>query len=224
VLAGIVVAILLTPLGGQHPDGITPPQWLKVLRLPVWATIVAIAVSTLAGYIALARFLAQQLVVTGSILAIVYLLLLWVDGFTQGLSDGHAAIGRWLQDSAGLDQRRREQLALPFGLFLKFTVLVLSVPLIILQWGYNWPDIFDWYRQLFWISYRQYPSLVCRAVGLDHRIRAGLFGGAAVSELARRARSPAGWDFGRCSRFDSHRRRLRGDRPRSHSGGFLCGL
>ena len=149
VLAGIVVAILLTPLGGQHRDGITPPQWLKVLRLPVWATIVAIVVSTLAGYIALARFLAQQLVVTGSILAIVYLLLLWVDGFTQGLGDGHAAIGRWLQDRAGLDQRRREQLALPCGLFLKFTVLVLSVPLIMLQWGYNWPDIFDWYRQLF---------------------------------------------------------------------------
>src|SRR6516165_985984 len=149
VLAGIVVAILLTPFGGQHRDGITPPQWLKVLRLPVWATIVAIVVSTLAGYIALARFLAQQLVVTGSVLAIVYLLLLWVDGFTQGLGDGHAAIGRWLQDRAGLDQRRRAQLALPCGLFLKFTVLVLSVPLIMRQWGYDWSDIFDWYRQLF---------------------------------------------------------------------------
>ena len=149
VLAGIVVAILLTPFGGQHWDGITLPQWLKVLRLPIWATIVAIVVSTLAGYIALARFLAQQLIVTGSILAIVYLLLLWVDGFTRGLGDDDAAIGRWLQDRAGLDQRRREQLALPCGLFLKFAVLVLSVPLIMLQWGYNWPDIFDWYRQLF---------------------------------------------------------------------------
>jgi small-conductance mechanosensitive channel len=149
VLAGIVVAILLTPLEGQHRDGITSPRWLKVLRLPVWATIVAIVVSTLAGYLALARFLAQQLIVTGSILAIVYLLLLWVDGLTQGLGDDHAAIGRWLQDRAGLDQRRREQLALPCGLFLKLAVLVLSVPLIMLQWGYDWPDIFDWYRQLF---------------------------------------------------------------------------
>ncbi|HLH93748.1 MAG TPA: mechanosensitive ion channel domain-containing protein [Xanthobacteraceae bacterium] len=149
VLAGIVVAILLTPLEGQHRDGITSPQWLKALRLPVWTTIVAIVVSTLAGYLALARFLSQQLIVTGSILAIVYLLLLWVDGFTQGLGEDHAAIGHWLQDRAGLDQRRRQQLALPCGLFLKLAVLVLSVPLIMLQWGYNWPDIFDWYRQLF---------------------------------------------------------------------------
>ncbi len=147
LLAGIVVAILLTPLEEQQRDGI--PQWLRVLRLPVWATIAAIVVSTLAGYLALARFLAQQLIVTGSILAIVYLLLLWVDGFTQGLGDDQAAVGRWLQDRAHLDQRRREQLALPSGLFLKLAVLVLSVPLIMLQWGYNWPDILDWYRQLF---------------------------------------------------------------------------
>jgi small-conductance mechanosensitive channel len=26
---------------------------------------------------------------------------------------------------------------------------VLSVPLILLQWGYRWPDISDWYSQLF---------------------------------------------------------------------------
>jgi potassium efflux system protein len=26
---------------------------------------------------------------------------------------------------------------------------VLSVPLILLQWGYRWPDIYDWYSQLF---------------------------------------------------------------------------
>jgi potassium-dependent mechanosensitive channel len=28
-------------------------------------------------------------------------------------------------------------------------VLILSVPLIMLQWGYAWPDIREWYRQLF---------------------------------------------------------------------------
>jgi potassium-dependent mechanosensitive channel len=149
LLAGIVVAILLTPLEGQHQDGITSPQWLKALRLPVWVAIVAIVVSTLTGYLALARFLAQQLIVTGAILALVYLLLLWVDGFSQALGDDHALIGRWLKERAGLERQRREHLALPISLILKFAVLVLSVPLIMLQWGYTWPDIYDWYRQLF---------------------------------------------------------------------------
>jgi potassium efflux system protein len=149
LLAGIVVAILLTPLDGQHQDRMPSLRWLTALRIPICVTVAAIVVCALGGYLALSRFLAQQLIVTGSILAFVYLLLLWVDGFMQGLGDDSAATGRWLKERAGLEQRRREQLMLPIGLFLKFAVLVLSVPLILLQWGYRWPDISDWYSQLF---------------------------------------------------------------------------
>jgi small-conductance mechanosensitive channel len=87
------------------------------------------------------------LIVTGSILALVYLLLLWVDGFVQGLGDEATTIGRWLKRSARLEWR--ERLALPLSLILKFAVLVLAVPFLMLQWGYTWPDIREWYRQLF---------------------------------------------------------------------------
>jgi small-conductance mechanosensitive channel len=72
-----------------------------------------------------------------------------VDGISRGLTDDSATAGRWLEQGVGLGQRRRKQLVLPVGLFLKFAVLVLSVPLILLQWGYTWPDIYEWYRQLF---------------------------------------------------------------------------
>jgi small-conductance mechanosensitive channel len=65
------------------------------------------------------------------------------------MSDESSAIGRWLTNVAGADQRRREQLAVPVSLLLKFAVLILSVPLILLQWGYPWADILEWYRQLF---------------------------------------------------------------------------
>src|ERR1700730_16829953 len=148
LLAGLVVALLRTTRAGAA--GAAPSARLfRAIRLAVWALVVAIVVCALTGYLPLARFLAQQLIVTGSILALVYLLLLWVDGFAQGLGDDGAATGRWLKQRAGLEQRRREQLALPVSLFLKFAVLVLSVPLIMLQWGYTWPDIHDWYRQLF---------------------------------------------------------------------------
>jgi small-conductance mechanosensitive channel len=76
-------------------------------------------------------------------------LLLWVDGFAQSFSDDGAFAGHWLNQRANLERRRREQLALPISLLLKLAVLVLSVPLIMLQWGYNWPDIEEWYQQLF---------------------------------------------------------------------------
>ena len=145
--AGLVVALLRTPLGTASTSA--PPRLFKLVRTIVWAIVGAIVVSALAGYLPLARFLAQQLVVTGSILALIYLLLLWVDGFAQGLSDDSTIVGGWLKRSAALERARREQLALPISLFLKFAVLVLSVPLIMLQWGYTGPDIREWYWQLF---------------------------------------------------------------------------
>src|SRR6516165_6782436 len=147
LLAGLFVALLRTRLSGTKDAA--SPGLFKAIRMVAWAIVGAIVVCAITGYLPLARFLGQQLVVTGSILALVYLLLLWVDGFAQGLSDDDAIVGGWLKRSTGLERARREQLALPFSLFSKFAVLVLSVPLIMLQWGYSAPDIREWCRQLF---------------------------------------------------------------------------
>jgi potassium efflux system protein len=194
LMAGIITATLLTPLDGQHQDGTRSPRILAILRIPVWIAVVAIVISTLAGYLALARFLAQQLVVTGSILAFAYLLLLWVDGLMQGLGDDRAATGRWLKERVGQQQARRERLVLPIGLFLKTLVIVLSVPLILLQWGYTWPDVYDWYSQLFF-GFRVGSTQVSIAVVLASVIVFGLAYGAArlfQGWLDERVLKPAG--------------------------------
>jgi potassium-dependent mechanosensitive channel len=148
LLAGLIVAILRTPLGSE--TAAAPSMRLfRAVRAVVWIIVAAIVACALAGYLPLARFLAQQLVVTGSILALIYLLLLWVDGFAKIVTDDNAVGSRWLEERGQLERSRREQLALPISLLLKLAVLVLSVPFIMLQWGYTWPDIQDWYRQLF---------------------------------------------------------------------------
>lgn len=149
LLSGLVIAILRTPLHGKATDGLPSLQWLRILRIPVWLITFAIIITAFTGYLALSRFLAQQLIVTGTILAVIYLMLLWVDGFAQGITDDSASTGRWLKESAGLEQQRRDQLAVPISLTLKLAVLIASVPLILLQWGYAWPDIIYWYSQLF---------------------------------------------------------------------------
>src|SRR3984893_17901650 len=91
ILAGLVVALLRTPI--KREDDAPPSKLVKPVRVAAWAIVAAIVVCALAGYLPLARFLAQQLVVTGSILAVVYLLLLWVDGFAPSAND-HKAIRR----------------------------------------------------------------------------------------------------------------------------------
>jgi potassium-dependent mechanosensitive channel len=146
LLSAIVIALLRTT--GESGSATAPSaRVFRLIRTVVWVIVAAIVVCALTGYLPLARFLGQQLIVTGSILSLVYLLLLWVDGFVQGLGDEGTPIGRWLKRSARIEWR--EQLALPLSLILKFAVLVLAVPFLMLQWGYTWPDIGEWYRQLF---------------------------------------------------------------------------
>jgi potassium-dependent mechanosensitive channel len=146
LLAAIVVALLRTARD-NGADAAPTARLFRVIRTIIWIIVAATVVGSLTGYLPLARFLGQQLIVTGSILALVYLLLLWVDGFVQGLGDDGTATGRWLARSGRPEWR--EQLALPLSLILKFAVLVLAVPFLMLQWGYSWPDIREWYRQLF---------------------------------------------------------------------------
>jgi small-conductance mechanosensitive channel len=219
LLAGLVVAILRTPL---HAEDAAAPSMrvLRAIRSLVWIAAGAIVLCALAGYLPLARFLAQQLVVTGSILALVYLLLLWVDGFAQSIGDDGAFAGHWLKQRVSLERRRREQLALPIGLLLKLAVLVLSVPLIMLQWGYNWPDIQEWYRQLFFgfhigNTHVSFGALLAALI---------VCGGPPVPGLARRAGPAARRDLRRRTPVDPHRRRLYRHPDRRARRVFLCGI
>src|SRR5215469_2507679 len=91
LIAGLVVALLRTPFGATKETA--SPRLFKLIRMVVWAIAGAIVVCAVAGYLPLARFLSQQLIVTGSILALLYLLLLWVDGFAQGLCDDGTIVG-----------------------------------------------------------------------------------------------------------------------------------
>src|SRR6516164_7961061 len=56
LLAAIIVAILLTPLDGQHQERMPSLRWLTALRIPIWITVAAIVVCALGGYLALSRF------------------------------------------------------------------------------------------------------------------------------------------------------------------------
>ena len=222
LLSAILIALLRTT-GESRSDAAPSARVFRVIRTVVWIIVAAIVVCALSGYLPLARFLGQQLIVTGSILALVYLLLLWVDGFVQGLGDEATTIGRWLKRSARLEWR--ERLALPLSLILKFAVLVLAVPFLMLQWGYTWPDIREWYRQLFFGLHIGNTEVTFGAL-LASIIVFGL--GYAAARLFRswldaRVLQPAGISGG-VREFHPNRRRLYRHSGRGAGGLLLCRL
>ena len=149
IIALLIVAILQTPLRSERIGGLPSASWLRILRLPIWLLALAIIASAASGYLYLSRFITQQLIVTGAILTIVYLMLLWADGIAQAMGSEKSGIGRWLSATGHLDHSGRQRLSVPVSLLLKFGVMLCAIPLILNQWQFSWPDIFEWYRQLF---------------------------------------------------------------------------
>jgi small-conductance mechanosensitive channel len=147
--ATLGMTLFLLPSNSIEVEGAADLRWLRFLRLPFAAAALAIFVCALAGYAALARFLAAQIVVTGTIVVMLYLTFIAVDAFAESLKDDKAAVSRWLHEQFGLDERARAQAGLPIELLLKIAALAAAVPLVMLQLGFDWGDVRHIVRQAF---------------------------------------------------------------------------
>ncbi|MFN0217914.1 MAG: DUF3772 domain-containing protein [Hyphomicrobium sp.] len=149
--AGVLIGLLLTPFE-PHDAGTTAPprnraepRWLK---FPLWIAAAAIIVACLLGYVALGRFLAQQIVMTGVIALVATLLFLAIRAFTRESAVGRSTASIFLEDRLGFDDVRRRQLGWLTESLLSVIVLMFTLPLLLLQWGYSGADIRDWFTSL----------------------------------------------------------------------------
>ncbi|MEQ1711663.1 MAG: DUF3772 domain-containing protein, partial [Hyphomicrobium sp.] len=147
--AGLLIGILLTPfetsssaIKGVETSRETP-RWLK---FPLWIAAAGIIVAALAGFVALARFAAQQLVMTGVVALVATLLFLAIRAFTREPNDMAHPVGQMLQDRFGLDAPRRQQLARLTEAALTLSLAILALPVLLLQWGFSSADIRDWLK------------------------------------------------------------------------------
>jgi potassium efflux system protein len=146
LFAALIISILR--IREKDAEGRTRPIGPGYVRLPLWLIALAILGAALIGYVALARFIAGQLIVASTILIIAYLLIISVTAFGENVSDDDTAGGRWLRDHSDLDEHRREQIALPVTLILKAAIVIGAVPFLLLLWGFDWHDISSWLRQI----------------------------------------------------------------------------
>ena len=87
------------------------PRWLKV---PLWMIAIGIIVAALLGYVALARFVAQQLVLTGIVVLLTWLGYLAIRAFTREPRRTQSRPSATCSSSASdSTQPRRRQLRAP---------------------------------------------------------------------------------------------------------------
>lgn len=122
------------------------PWWLK---LPLWAVTIAILATTLLGYLALGRFIAQQLVLTGTVAVVVGLIYLTIRSVARTIDDPANPIGRTLTTRLGVAPSRLHELAWLAEALLTIILLMIAVPLVLVQWGFTAADIRDWFARAF---------------------------------------------------------------------------
>ncbi|RMF08732.1 MAG: mechanosensitive ion channel family protein, partial [Alphaproteobacteria bacterium] len=119
-----------------------------LLRAILWVCVLVMLASAFLGYVAFARFLMNQVVLTASLIILFYLLHIGIEDFANSLTDPERPAGRWLKDNLDLEPQRHAHLGLLASLFLHILLLCLFIPILLLQWGFDWEDIRLWGTKL----------------------------------------------------------------------------
>lgn len=143
IISGLLIAAALVKPFTDRETG-ARKGWPGYVRYPIIVAAAAIIIAALFGYIGLARFMAAQIVVTGAILATMYI----------GVQSGHvlaaegafprSRFGRQARRWFSLDDTALDQLGLVASFLIYAVVFLIGLPLILLQWGFNWVDIRAW--------------------------------------------------------------------------------
>ena len=154
LLAGLLLTRFSTPpvrspeTGAliQHVTPLYAPWWLK---LPLWVITGLILGTTLAGYISLGRFIAQQLVLTGTVLVAAGICYLTIRAITRTIDEPTNPFGQTLTGRLRLEPTRVSEFAWLAELLLTLLLLIIVVPMVLIQWGFTAAEIRDWFATAF---------------------------------------------------------------------------
>ena len=124
-------------------------DWYGLWRLCAWAAIAMILVSTLVGYIALAKFLVDQVLWITLIVSMSFLLFIIVeDGVSAAFRPG-APVGRAIMNSIGFNGDSLVQVSVIVSGALKAILAAIAALLILAPWGVESDSMFGSLRAAF---------------------------------------------------------------------------
>ncbi|SOC42948.1 small-conductance mechanosensitive channel [Rhizobium subbaraonis] len=156
MIASIVIGLILIWISfirpmlraGDDPASEGRP-WPRALTMVLMLTGFGLIALTMIGYVGLARFIATQIVVTGAILVTMYIGIL--SGRAIGTQGAFAQtyLGQRMAERYQLNEVVLDQAGLAASLGIYLIVVLLGLPGILLQWGFQIGDIESWAYRIF---------------------------------------------------------------------------
>ncbi len=133
--------------GGDTPA--KRPLWVGALVAAAFVGTVLIFVSVATGYIALAFFVARQMLRAGFVIAALYLLMHLINDLCETLLSPDSRSGTRMQDTFGISPPRLEQSATVLSGVTRAFLLLLALPLMLAPYGAGVSDLMDRGSRLF---------------------------------------------------------------------------
>lgn len=156
LFSSIVVALLLVLASFLRPvvaESGNPAEqgraWPKTIALTLRGVGIFLLLAAAIGYVGLARFLATQIVVTGAVVATIYIGILSGKAISAPNRFGETRVGQFIGNKLRLSSIGLDQAGIVAGLFIYVFALATGVPLILMSWGFQPGDIRLWVYQLF---------------------------------------------------------------------------
>ena len=147
LVATILIGIMVIASGMVRPfadnEG-NPRPWPLWVRSCIYLLGSLAIIAAALGYIGLARFITQQVVWTGAVLATMYIGFLSSRAVSEEGAFSHTTIGRRLQRWFNLDEAALDQFSLLISILINVVVVVVGLPFILFQWGFQPGDISAW--------------------------------------------------------------------------------
>lgn len=152
VVVGLIVLVvsflrpMVAPSGDPSERG---RAWPKAVALPLRIIGIGLILLSAIGYVGLSRFLATQMVLTGAVVATMYIGILSGKAISAPNQFGETRVGRYLQQRFALKPVGLDQAGIAAGLLIYVFALSIGLPLILISWGFQPRDLQIWLVNIF---------------------------------------------------------------------------
>jgi potassium efflux system protein len=154
--SSVVVGLLLffvsflRPVLSQTGEPTAPGRpWPRAVSITLRVVGAVLILAAAIGYVGLARFLATQIVLTGAVVATMYIGILTGKAISAPNQFGETRVGQFVGKRFRLSAVGLDQSGIAAGLFIYAFALITGVPLILMSWGFQPRDLQLWLFNLF---------------------------------------------------------------------------
>ncbi len=152
LLATVMVGVLILAIAFLKPverekDGAVR-SWPRAFRTFLIILGLLPILTALFGYIGMARFISQQIVVTGAFLVTMYMGFLTGRAISEEQAFASSQIGKAMRERFHFDDATLDQLGLVAGILINLVVALIGIPLVLMQLGFQWAELKSTFYQL----------------------------------------------------------------------------